>query len=167
MERHHSGTVRYASIVSNSLTDSSSNSSLSRSEVPWSDALSVGSLMGIKVVLNEFVAYSKMDRCNNCHQLSQKSIIIATYALCGFANSLLLQSRLVESARSPRTGEAIFAKLGASGRCSGERSNLDDCFNCRNVVQLSLRGLPRRHKDTADFLRKVSFYQVHSRKVFP
>ena len=80
--------------------------------VPWSDALSVGSLMGIKVVLNEFVAYSKMTDAITAHQLSQKAIIIATYALCGFANfsSIAIQiggiGPLAENRRSD------IAKLG-------------------------------------------------------
>ncbi|HLP14610.1 MAG TPA: nucleoside transporter C-terminal domain-containing protein [Bacteroidota bacterium] len=54
--------------------------------VPWSDCLNVGSLMGIKLVLNEFVGYARMADLVAAGQLSPKAIIIATYALCGFAN---------------------------------------------------------------------------------
>jgi CNT family concentrative nucleoside transporter len=87
--------------------------------VPWSDALSVGSLMGIKVVLNEFVAYSKMTDAITAHQLSQKAIVIATYALCGFANfsSIAIQiggiSPLAENRRSD------IAKLGLKSLLGG------------------------------------------------
>jgi CNT family concentrative nucleoside transporter len=42
--------------------------------------------MGLKLVLNEFVAYSQMADVVSAHQLSEKAIVIATYALCGFAN---------------------------------------------------------------------------------
>jgi CNT family concentrative nucleoside transporter len=53
--------------------------------VPWGkDAFYVGSLIGKKVVVNEFVAYLDLGTLE--HLLSQKATIIATYALCGFAN---------------------------------------------------------------------------------
>ncbi|WAQ95142.1 S28A3-like protein [Mya arenaria] len=60
--------------------------------VPWSDAGVVGELVGIKTFLNEFLAYKElskyMDNRSNCvgHIISIRSQIIATYALCGFAN---------------------------------------------------------------------------------
>lgn len=52
--------------------------------VPWSDTILVGGLIGEKVVLNEFVAY--VDLSQNLHLLSDKGRLVATYALCGFAN---------------------------------------------------------------------------------
>ena len=52
--------------------------------VPWEDCLKVGMLLGKKTVLNEFLAY--MDLVAMKDQLSPRSFIIATYALCGFAN---------------------------------------------------------------------------------
>ena len=52
--------------------------------VPWQDATLVGSFIGEKVVVNEFVAYVDMSR--HLDQLTQHSQLIATYALCGFAN---------------------------------------------------------------------------------
>ena len=52
--------------------------------VPWSDAITVGGLIGTKVVLNEFVAYAELSQIRET--LSDKSQLIATYALCGFAN---------------------------------------------------------------------------------
>lgn len=55
--------------------------------VPWEDALNFGSLLGIKVVLNEFVAYTEMGTLIETGKiLSEKSILMLTYALCGFAN---------------------------------------------------------------------------------
>jgi concentrative nucleoside transporter, CNT family len=55
--------------------------------VPWSDASTVGSLMGIKTVVNEFVAYLQLsDVLAGGAGLEPRSIIIATYALSGFAN---------------------------------------------------------------------------------
>ena len=52
--------------------------------VPWQDANLVGSFIGEKVVINEFVAY--VDMSKHLGQMTQQSQLIATYALCGFAN---------------------------------------------------------------------------------
>jgi CNT family concentrative nucleoside transporter len=55
--------------------------------VPWEDALNFGSLLGIKVVLNEFVAYTEMGTLVEAGKIiSEKSVLMLTYALCGFAN---------------------------------------------------------------------------------
>ncbi len=55
--------------------------------VPWSDAASIGSLFGVKMVANEFVAFQMLaDGIAAGSGLAPKSVIIATYALTGFAN---------------------------------------------------------------------------------
>ncbi|NCQ17445.1 MAG: NupC/NupG family nucleoside CNT transporter [Ignavibacteria bacterium CG22_combo_CG10-13_8_21_14_all_37_15] len=54
--------------------------------VPWHDALNFGSLIGTKVVLNEFVAYLDLTTLIRNHAMTEKGILMATYALCGFAN---------------------------------------------------------------------------------
>lgn len=54
--------------------------------VEWSETLQVGSLIGQKTVINEFVAYLSLADMKAAGDLSEKSIVIATYALCGFAN---------------------------------------------------------------------------------
>ncbi|MGH7503634.1 MAG: NupC/NupG family nucleoside CNT transporter [Longimicrobiales bacterium] len=55
--------------------------------VPWQDAPEVGTLLGVKTVINEFVAYLQLSNMlGSGTDLSPRSIIIATYALCGFAN---------------------------------------------------------------------------------
>ncbi len=58
--------------------------------VPWADAGTVGSLIGQKVVINEFVAYLQLAEIVNGRvdgvSLSDEGRLIATYALCGFAN---------------------------------------------------------------------------------
>ncbi|HSK20747.1 MAG TPA: nucleoside transporter C-terminal domain-containing protein [Longimicrobiales bacterium] len=55
--------------------------------VPWADAPEVGSLIGIKTAVNEFVAYLQLSAMlSGDTALSPRSIVIATYALCGFAN---------------------------------------------------------------------------------
>ncbi|WCF09148.1 NupC/NupG family nucleoside CNT transporter [Paenibacillus thiaminolyticus] len=52
--------------------------------VPWSEALQAGSFIGQKFVLNEFVAYTSF--APEIAQLSPKSVVIISFALCGFAN---------------------------------------------------------------------------------
>jgi CNT family concentrative nucleoside transporter len=58
--------------------------------VPWQDANTVGSLIGQKIVLNEFVAYLQLGDIVNGKvagvSLTEEGKLIATYALCGFAN---------------------------------------------------------------------------------
>ncbi|MBN1197813.1 MAG: Na+ dependent nucleoside transporter [Bacteroidales bacterium] len=54
--------------------------------VPWKEAHTVGSLMGTKLVINEFVAYSDLSPMIVAKSLSPKALIIASFALCGFAN---------------------------------------------------------------------------------
>ncbi len=55
--------------------------------VPWSDATTVGSLMGIKTVLNEFFAYIQLaGTLSGGSGLEPRSVVIVTYALSGFAN---------------------------------------------------------------------------------
>ncbi|PSR06368.1 MAG: Na+ dependent nucleoside transporter, partial [Bacteroidetes bacterium SW_10_40_5] len=54
--------------------------------VPPNDLLLVGQLLGEKTAINEFIAYKSLASMNDAGMLTRKSIIIATYALCGFAN---------------------------------------------------------------------------------
>jgi CNT family concentrative nucleoside transporter len=88
--------------------------------VPWTDALNVGSLMGIKLVVNEFVGYMRLADAITAGQLSEKSIVIATYALCGFANfsSIAIQiggiSPLAENRRSDIARLGLKAVLGGT-----------------------------------------------------
>jgi CNT family concentrative nucleoside transporter len=53
--------------------------------IPWSQAVTAGSLMGIKTVLNELIAYLQMSRLP-ADALDPRSRLIMVYALCGFAN---------------------------------------------------------------------------------
>jgi CNT family concentrative nucleoside transporter len=52
--------------------------------VAWKDAQQVGNLLGTRLVLNEFVAFLQLGPIKEA--LDPKSFVIATYALCGFAN---------------------------------------------------------------------------------
>ena len=54
--------------------------------VPWNEAQLVGSLMGEKITLTELIAYSNLRDLRLEHAISERTAIIASYALCGFAN---------------------------------------------------------------------------------
>jgi CNT family concentrative nucleoside transporter len=92
--------------------------------VPWSDATVVGSLIGQKIVLNEFVAYLQLADIVNGKvagvALSAKGTLIATYALCGFANfsSIAIQIGGIGGLAPERRGDlarfGLRAVLGGS-----------------------------------------------------
>ncbi|HKK88440.1 MAG TPA: nucleoside transporter C-terminal domain-containing protein [Saprospiraceae bacterium] len=91
---------------------------------PLEDILLVGQLLGQKTVINEFVAYAEL---NNLRQagisLDPKSLIIATYALCGFSNfaSIGIQiggiSALAPNQRENLTRYGMRALLGGTVAC--------------------------------------------------
>lgn len=78
----------------------------------WSQTLSVGSLLGQKMVINEFIAYSSLAEMKNAGMLTEKSIIISTYALCGFANfsSIAIQIGGIGAMAPGRQGD--LSRLG-------------------------------------------------------
>jgi concentrative nucleoside transporter, CNT family len=86
--------------------------------VPWHDAPLVGSFLGEKVVLNEFVAY--VDLSQHLAALEAHSRVVATYALCGFANfaSIAIQiggiGGLAPSRRHDLARLGLRAVLGGS-----------------------------------------------------
>ena len=54
--------------------------------IPWADAKIVGTLMGEKIVLTELIAFRDLSDYVSNNAISERSVIIASYALCGFAN---------------------------------------------------------------------------------
>lgn len=78
--------------------------------VPSQDILSVGSLLGKKLVINEFVAY--MDLQTMLGSMSERAVTISTYALCGFANfsSIAIQVGGIGTIEPSRRKD--LAKLG-------------------------------------------------------
>jgi len=88
--------------------------------VPWADAINVGSLIGQKVVLNEFIAYLNLSQLIPQGVLSERAVLISTYALCGFANfsSIAIQiggiGGIAPSRRSDIAKFGLLAVLGGS-----------------------------------------------------
>ena len=54
--------------------------------IPWHDAPIVGNLIGTRAVLNEFIAYTQLGTLAKSGAISTRTLAIATFALCGFAN---------------------------------------------------------------------------------
>lgn len=89
--------------------------------VPWEDARAFGSLIGTKIVLNEFVAYLNLSELIAQHKIiSDKTILMITFALCGFANfsSIAIQigglSPMAPERRSDLAKLGLRAVLGGS-----------------------------------------------------
>ncbi len=89
--------------------------------VPWGEALAVGTLLGQKIVLTEFVAYINLGAMVASEEpvLSQRSAIIASYGLCGFANfaSIGIQLGGIGGIAPSRMGD--LAELGMRAMIAG------------------------------------------------
>lgn len=85
--------------------------------VPWDECMKVGLLIGKKTAINEFVAY--VDLIEMKSQLSERSIVIATYALCGFANfsSIAIQVGGIGTIAPSRRKD--LARLGVKSLIAG------------------------------------------------
>lgn len=92
--------------------------------VPWADAINMGSLLGTKVVLNEFVAYLQLSELVQNDVLSPKTVTMATFALCGFANfsSIAIQIGGIGGLAPSRKSE--LAKFGLKAVFAGTLANL-------------------------------------------
>ncbi len=92
--------------------------------VPWADATNMGSLLGTKIVLNEFVAYLKLADSVAASAISAKTVAMATFALCGFANfsSIAIQIGGIGGLAPSRKSE--LAKFGLTAVAAGTMANL-------------------------------------------
>lgn len=93
--------------------------------VPSDSALQFGSLIGTKVVLNEFVAYFDLSHLIQIKQLvNDKAIIMATYALCGFANFSSIAIQIGGIAPIAPNQRKNLASLGMKAVLAGSLSTL-------------------------------------------
>ena len=84
--------------------------------VAWEDAAKVGNLLGAKICVTEFIAYARLTDLVGSGELSERSVTIATFALCGFANF-----------------GSIGIQLGGLGAIAPERR--------RDLARLALRAM--------------------------
>lgn len=100
--------------------------------VPWAEATVVGRLLGEKIILNEFVAYLSMSNISST--MSDRSLLIASYALCGFANfsSIGIQIGGIGAMAPERRGD--LAKLGMKALIGGNLAT----FSCACIIGMLL-----------------------------
>ncbi|EAW38727.1 NupC/NupG family nucleoside CNT transporter [Lyngbya sp. PCC 8106] len=92
--------------------------------VSWGDASQVAALIGKKIILNEFIAYVDLAEMIKNNTLSERSIRIATFALCSFANigSIGIQIGALSGIAPQRRSE--LAELGIRAMIGGVLTNL-------------------------------------------
>jgi CNT family concentrative nucleoside transporter len=89
--------------------------------VPWKDASAIGNLLGTRLVTNEFVAFLALGPMKG--SLEPRSFVIATYALCGFANfsSIAIQIGGIGALAPSRKSD--LARLGLRAVAAGSMAN--------------------------------------------
>jgi CNT family concentrative nucleoside transporter len=90
--------------------------------VPWSEAVTAGSFIGQKLVLNEFVAYSAF--APQIGQLSDKTVMVVSFALCGFANLSSMAILLGGLGGLAPSRRPDIAKLGLRSVAAGMLASL-------------------------------------------
>lgn len=103
--------------------------------VPWDEAHRVGALLGVKTMVNEFIAYQQLSEIvKGDEPLSERSTVIATYALCGFANfsSIAIQIGGIGAIAPERKQD--LARLGVRAMIAGTLA----CFQTAIIAGLLL-----------------------------
>jgi CNT family concentrative nucleoside transporter len=89
--------------------------------VPWRDAPTIGNLLGTRMALNEFVAYSQLGPMKG--SLDPRSFTIATFALCGFANFSSIGIQIGGIGALAPTRRHDLARLGLRAMLAGTLAN--------------------------------------------
>jgi CNT family concentrative nucleoside transporter len=89
--------------------------------VPWGDSAAVGNLLGTRLILNEFVAFSDLGKIHQT--LDPHSKVIATYALCGFANLASIAMQVGGIGALAPTRKSDIARLGLKAMAAGTMAN--------------------------------------------
>jgi concentrative nucleoside transporter, CNT family len=90
--------------------------------IPWKDATHIGSLLGIRMVGNELIAYGQLHDLKA--QLDPRSFTIATFALCGFANLSSIGIQIGGIGALAPTRKDDLARLGFRAMLAGTMANL-------------------------------------------
>ena len=92
--------------------------------IPWEEAQAFGGLLGTKLAVNEFVAFSDLSEMIRSGAISTRTATIATFALCGFANfsSIAIQIGGIGSLVPERKEE--LSRLGLKAMLTGAMTNL-------------------------------------------
>ncbi|MET3469540.1 MULTISPECIES: NupC/NupG family nucleoside CNT transporter [Novosphingobium] len=87
----------------------------------WAEAMQAGGLFGTKIVLNEFVGFIDLQEAKG---LSDHTIAIVTFALCGFANFSSIAIQMAVTGGLAPNQRPVIARLGIKALCAGALSNL-------------------------------------------
>ncbi len=87
----------------------------------WSEAVQAGGFFGTKVVLNEFVAFIDLGKASG---LSERTVAIVTFALCGFANFSSIAIQMAVTGGLAPSQRPVIARLGMKALVAGSLSNL-------------------------------------------
>lgn len=91
--------------------------------VPWKDCEDVGTLIGLKTVVNEFIAYQKLGEFKRQGRIYGRTEAIATFAICGFSNPgsigimIGTLTSLAPEKRKEITGGVMRAFVGGCAVC--------------------------------------------------
>ena len=91
--------------------------------VPWEDCKAIGKLLGTRTVLNELIAFKDLGALKAQHLLIDRSVVIASFALCGFANisSIGIQLGGIGALAPERRHD--LARLGVRALLAGTLAN--------------------------------------------
>ncbi len=87
--------------------------------VNWADSVYVGELLGTKTVVNEFVGYMRLGEMKTAGLLSEKSTIMSTYILCGFANFASIGIQIGGIGALVPNRKGLLSKLGVRALIGG------------------------------------------------
>ena len=87
----------------------------------WAESMQAGGFFGTKVVLNEFVAFIDLGAAS---QLSEKTVAIVTFALCGFANFSSIAIQMAVTGGLAPNQRPLIARMGLKALAAGSLSNL-------------------------------------------
>src|SRR5207247_5006987 len=90
--------------------------------VPWHDAPTIGNLLGTRMTLNEFIAYKRLGEIKNV--IDPKSVTIATFALCGFANFSSIGIQIGGIGALAPEQRSQLARFGIRAMLAGTMANL-------------------------------------------
>lgn len=96
--------------------------------VPWNDLMPMGQLLGVKLAVSEFVGYIQLaelkNSANGIHFMHQKSIVMATYMLCGFANFASIGIQIGGIGGLARNQRKVLSKFGFRAVLGGTLASL-------------------------------------------
>ena len=102
--------------------------------ISWEDSIYVGELLGIKTVLNEFVAYPRLGEMKASGLISERSVIMSTYLLCGFANFASIGIQIGGIGALVPSRKGLLSKLGIRALIGGTIA----CILTATVIGMTL-----------------------------